>query len=116
MLADLLTQIAQLPAGLWTLLGMLITGAIGWVHGNRGHDREDRSDYREELRNLKERLDKVEREVMEWRRRYYREQEYAIRLRLQLLEAGHEPHSREQVLKDHIDEMHDREHDERADK
>lgn len=48
----------------------------------------ERKDYRDEIRELRDRLDKVEAEVDEWKAKYFHNEEEIVRLRATLIQQG----------------------------
>lgn len=90
-----MTFLASIPPGLWALIGTII-GTVGlkllekWLN-KHVEVRDDRRDYREEIRDLNERLDKEEVQSDEWRQKFYKSQEEVVRLRALLITHGIEP-------------------------
>lgn len=83
-----------IPAGLYALVGTLF-GGIGlrvlekWL--NKSKDKQEvRRDLNQEIKDLQERLDKVEDEVSEWRKRAYDAEEQVALLRIMVIKLGGE--------------------------
>lgn len=84
--------LTTVPAGVWALVGTLV-GSVGlkitekWL--NRNVDkREDRRDFRVEIKELLDRMDKLEEEVTTWKDKYYRGQEEILTLKAMIIGAG----------------------------
>lgn len=75
-------------AAAWTLLGAVILKVVDNWLSKAQESRLQNKDFRETINDLRERLDKVEEEVTEWRTKYYAAQEEIASLRLSLIRAG----------------------------
>ena len=84
--------LASVPPGVWALLGTIFGGVLlefckRWL--NKAQEaREERRDDRTIIKDLQDRLDKVEEEVTLWRTRYYDAQIDITRLQQALIKAG----------------------------
>ena len=91
----MLEDLAQVPPGLWGLLGTVFGAYIVHLGQKRLKATDDRSttnrDYRGEISELVARLDSLENEVTFWRNRYYEEQEHGAMLRILLIQNGITP-------------------------
>jgi predicted nuclease with TOPRIM domain len=82
----------------WTFLGTIF-GGVGlklvekWLNRNT-EKLNQHKDYRQQINELYERLDKVEAEVDLWREKYYRNEEEITKLRATLIANGFEPPDR----------------------
>lgn len=91
----MLDVLASIPAGLYALIGTIF-GGVGLKVIERWLNRhtvviDERKDYRDEIADLRQRLDKVEEEVDEWRERYYANEDYINILRAYMYGKGLEP-------------------------
>lgn len=87
------------PNGVWVVVGTIVSGiAINagskWLN-RRAEARDDRKDYREEIKELREalrvqgeKIDKLEEEVTQWRNQFYAEQNHTARLENAILKKG----------------------------
>jgi len=80
----------------WIALIGTILGGVGLKVAEKflnkhAEQRDDRKDYREEINELRTRLDTVENEVTFWRNRFYEEQEDNAMLRVLLIQNGVSP-------------------------
>lgn len=75
----------SLPVGAWAALGSILsTLLLAFIQKRLVSKRDDidwRKDYREEIKELNDRLDKAEGEVNTWRDRYYHNEEEIQTLR-----------------------------------
>ena len=96
---DLLDFITKLPAGFWTLMVTLAGGAVLKIVEkflNRDKQaRENRDELRTEIDKLLKRVDALEAENDDWRRRYYLNEEEVAILRSFIRGLGHEPPQRQ---------------------
>ena len=94
--------LSAIPAPFYVLIGTLFGGVMlkiveGWY--NRHHVViDEKKDYRDEIKDLRDRLDKVEAEVDEWRSRYYANEHYINILRSLLLGSGVDPPERQKPV------------------
>lgn len=110
MLLAFLDLLKSLPAPFYMAVGgiltAIVTGSMKFFKDWRGDNREDRESYSNEIAELRRRIDTVEKEVSKWRHRYYVEQEYAARLRVQLINAQMTPVERH-GQESHYDNNHE---------
>lgn len=83
--------IEAIPEGWWIAIGTFIGGLIlkgydKWLNRD-DTKRSQAKDYREQIKELQDRLDKVEDEVTTWRTRYYDEQAKVATLTSELIQA-----------------------------
>lgn len=82
----------SIPPAVWALLGALFGGVglkIVEKFLNRSVEaRATRQDYRLEIKELQDRLDKVESEVDTWRQRFYEAEVKIARLKIQVIQLG----------------------------
>jgi len=89
-LIEVLSQPAVVAAIVTIIGGILMKVAEKWLTKNVER-RTDRKDYRDEIKELHERIDVLEAEIDQWRIRYYQEQETVAGLRVALINAGITP-------------------------
>lgn len=84
--------LGAVPPGLWALIGT-IAGTIGlklveqWLNRNKDRNEVHR-DMRSEIKELVDRVDKLEDEVTVWREKFYAEQEQVALLRTLIIQGG----------------------------
>lgn len=88
----------DIPPSLYALIGTIV-GGVGLKLIEHWLNRDvqviaERRDYRDEITELRDRLDKVEAEVDEWRDRYYHNEEEIHTLRAFIIGMGKEPPAR----------------------
>lgn len=90
---------ATLPTGvqitIWTAVGAVALKAAEHYFDKHTETVNDRKDYREEIKELRERVDKLEKDVEDWRTKFYAEQERVASLRNQMIKSNviPDPHS-----------------------
>lgn len=83
---------AAIPPGMWAVIGSIF-GGIGlkvaerWLNRSAAF-REEKQDYRAEIKELQDRLDKIEGDLDTWKSKYWASQEEVARLRQALIRAG----------------------------
>lgn len=80
-----------LLAGIFTLIGGVALKILESFLNKKSENREVRKDLLDEVKNLNNRLDKVEGEVTFWRGRFYEEQEDNALLRIMMIQGGLTP-------------------------
>lgn len=84
-LIDFLVANPAVLAAVCTLIGGVVLKVLEKTLGRHAEQRTDRQDYRSEIKELNERVDKCEEEIRLWRNRYYAEQEEVALLRTVLI-------------------------------
>jgi hypothetical protein len=83
-------NLSAVPAGVWGVLGTLLGAYAVYLTQRRlkvmDEPQSKSRDYRAEIDELVERLDRLENEVTFWRSRFYTEQEANARLRILLIQ------------------------------
>lgn len=84
--------LASIPAGLWAVIGSMVGGiglkVVERVLNRSATIRDERLDYRTEIKELQDRLDKVDAELDSWKSKYWASQEEISRLKHALIDAG----------------------------
>lgn len=78
-------------AGFFTIAGGIALKLVEkWL--SRGAEKIDlKKDYREEIKDLSDRLDKEEEETVVWRQKYFTAEEDNHRLRVKMIKGGLDP-------------------------
>ena len=96
---DIANFLSQLPAGFWTLMVTLAGGVLLKIVESFLNKPKAAKDQRDELRTeidkMRERIDKLELEADDWRKRYYLNEEEVALLRSFIRGLGHEPPQRQ---------------------
>jgi hypothetical protein len=87
-LIDWLARNPLVVAAIFTALGAILLRVTEKVLGAKAERQSEVKDYRDNIKELQERLDKVEEEVTLWRNRYYASQVDITRLTQALIKAG----------------------------
>ena len=86
------TIFSAIPVELWVVIlsgiGALALKAIEKFLNRNADARADKQDYREEIKELQDRLDKVEDEVTNWRTMYYSAQVRISVLEREIIKLG----------------------------
>lgn len=89
-LLEYLTANPPVLAAASTILGGIALKMVeNWL-GKRIEQRNDRKDYREEIRELHERIDELEEDLSQWRTRAFTAEEQVALLRIVVISLGGE--------------------------
>ena len=90
---DLIEQITGNPtimAGTFTIVGGVLLKVLEKYLGKQAEARNERKDYREEIRELNERIDALEEDITQWRKRAFAAEERVALLRIMVIKHGGE--------------------------
>ena len=90
-LIDYIVANPALLAGICTIIGGILLKVVEKWLSKQAEQRNQRKDYREEIKELNERIDALEEDITQWRNRAFTAEEQVALLRIMLIKHGAEP-------------------------
>lgn len=85
---DVIVSSPPALAAVCTAFGGVLLKLLEWFLSRNHRKNDTRKEFREEWKELLDRVDKLEEEIDEWRGKYYRGQEEILTLKAMIIGAG----------------------------